>query len=162
ADAGVVALIEGCADDGVRAHADAGLAGVGLGAGVAVRAGRPVRLGRVRARAGRRLTSVGYVELIEGAAAEEFGARADARPARVGLGASITVVAGAAVRRGRVGAGAVGRVTNAGVVALIERAADDGVRARAHARLAGVGLRTGVAVRAGRPVGLLGIRARAG
>src|SRR5207245_3289506 len=102
------------------------------------------------------------VALLRAGADDGVPPRAVAGLAGVGLGASISVGAGAAVRLGRVGAGAVGRVTNTGVVALIERAADDRVRARAHARLAGVGLRTGVAVRAGRPVGLLGIRARAG
>src|SRR5947207_2352557 len=162
AGAGVVALIERGADDGVRPDAGAGLAGVGLGAGIAVGAGGAVRRGRVGAGPVGRVTNTSVVALIEGGADDGVPALADTCPAGVGLGASVAVVAGAAVRRGRVGAGAVGRVTNAGVVALIERAADDGVRARAHARLAGVGLRTGVAVRAGRPVGLLGIRARAG
>src|SRR5207245_7469700 len=101
------------------------------------------------------------VALLRAGADDGVPPDAGAGLAGVGLGAGIAVVAGAAVRLGRVGACAVGRVTNTGVVALIERAADDGVRARTGARLAGVGLRARVAVRAGRAVGLLRVRARA-
>ncbi len=50
-------------------------------------------------------------------------------------------------------------VAGADVVALIERRADHRVRAGAGARLAGVGLRAGVAVVAGRAVRLVRIRA---
>ena len=46
----------------------------------------------------------------------------------------------------RVRAGAVGGIAGAGVVALVARRADDGVRAGARAALAGVGLSAGVAV----------------
>src|SRR5213078_1992620 len=112
ADAGDVALIERAADDRVGTGADARLAGVALRAGAAVVAGRPVRRGRVGAGPVGRVTNTSVVALIEGGADDGVPALADTCPAGVGLGASIAVVAGAAVRRGRVGAGAVGRVTN--------------------------------------------------
>src|SRR5439155_15320037 len=149
ADAGVVALIEGCADDGVRPDAGAGLAGVGLGAGVTVCAGAAVRLGRVGAGAARRIADAGDVALIERAADDRVGTGADARLAGVALGAGAAVVAGRPVWPVGVGAGAASRVADAGDVALIEGGADDGVRPHAGAGLAGVGLGAGIAVGAG-------------
>src|SRR5206468_2387778 len=59
-----VTLVRGGAYDGVRASADAGLARVGLGAGVAVVAGRIVSLGRVRARSSCLATSANVMALI--------------------------------------------------------------------------------------------------
>src|SRR4029077_2344409 len=53
AGARIVALVSGGADDGARAGADAGLAGVGAGAGIAVVARGAVRLRRPGAHAGR-------------------------------------------------------------------------------------------------------------
>src|SRR5207302_1482105 len=71
----IVALAEGGADDGVRADAGAGLAGVGLGAGVSVRAVAAVRLGRVGAAAARGMAGARDVALIEGGA--DDGVRPD-------------------------------------------------------------------------------------
>src|SRR5206468_8970333 len=53
-----------------------------------------------------------------------------------------------------------GRITSAGKVALVRGGADDGVAARAHPALAGVGLRAGIAVVARAAVGLRRVRAR--
>src|SRR5207244_3083264 len=81
----------------------------------------------------------------------------DAAPvlAGVGLRAGVAVVAGSEERRvGRRRAHAGGGVAGAGVVALVRRA-DHRVRADAAPVLAGVGLRAGVAVVAGRAVGLV-------
>src|SRR5205823_2453067 len=133
ADAGDVALIEGGADDGVRPHAGAGLAGVGLGAGIAVGAGGAVRRGRVGAGPGGRIAGAGVVALIEGGADDGVRPDAGAGLAGVALGAGVAVAAGRAVGLVRVGAGAVGRITGAGVATLIERSADDGIRAGAGA-----------------------------
>src|SRR5207249_1095598 len=154
--AGDVALIEGGADDGVRPDAGAGLAGVGLGAGIAVRAGAPVRLVRVGADAARRIAGARDVALIEGGADDGVRPRADARLAGVALRASAAVVAGRAVGLVWGGAGAARRITDAGDVALVERAADDRVRPRTGAGLAGVALRASVAVAAGGTVRLGG------
>src|SRR5438132_559736 len=87
-----------------------------------------------------------------GLADHRIASGARSRLAGVGLGAGVAVGAGAAVRLGRVGAGAARRIADAGDVALIERAADDRVGTGADARLAGVALRAGAAVVAGRPV----------
>src|SRR5205823_3383850 len=54
------------------------------------------------------------------------------------------------------------RVARPRVVTLVGCGADDGVPARAHAALAGVGPRAGVPIGAGAAVGLGGVRARAG
>src|SRR5262249_5562434 len=133
AAAGVVALIEGGADDGVRPHAGAGLGGVGRGEGGTVGAGAAGRLARGRAGAARRMASAGVVALIEGGADDGVCPHAGAGVAAVGLGAGVTVGAGAAVRLARVRAGAARRIAGAGVVALIEGGADDGVRPHAGA-----------------------------
>ena len=70
----IVTLIGGRADDGRRADARAGMAGVRLRAGVTVIAGRAVRLRAARAGAGRRVTGPCVVALI-GRRADD-GARA--------------------------------------------------------------------------------------
>ena len=85
-------------------------------------------------------------------AGDRVRARARARLAGVGLRARVAVVARGAVRRGGVGARARRRVARARDVALVARGARHGVRARARAGLAGVGLRARVAVVAGRAV----------
>jgi len=89
-------------------------------------------------------------------------ARAHAHLTRVGLRARVAVVARAPVGLGGVRAGAGRRVARPRVVTLVGRGADDGIRARAHATLAGVGVRAPVAVVARAPVGLGGVRACAG
>src|SRR5207249_1696622 len=110
----------GGADDGVAAGAHAALAGVGLGAGVAVVAGGAVGLGRVGP-----------------------GGGAGLRAVRRGA-----VVRRRSSTRDRAGPdGVVGGVVPAA-------GADDGVAARAHAALAGVGLGAEIAVVAGGAVGL--------
>src|SRR5439155_274235 len=162
ADAGDVALIERAADDRVGTGADARLAGVALRAGAAVVAGRPVWLVGVGAGAARRVADAGVVALFEGGADDGVRPDAGAGLAGVALGAGVAVAAGRAVGLVRVGAGAVGRITGAGVVTLIERSAEDGIRAGAGAGLAGVGLGAGVAVAAGRAVGLARVGAGAG
>src|SRR5262249_2701303 len=156
AGTGVVALIEGFTDDRVVAGAGPGLAGGRLVAGHAV------GLLGVGADTARRVTDAGDVALIEGGADNGVRRHAGAGLAGVGLGAGIAIAAGAAVRLLRIGAGAARRVTDPGVVALIERGADDRAGPDAGARLAGVALRAGVAVVGGRAGGLVGVGAGAG
>src|SRR5204862_363071 len=74
AGAGIMALVQSGAGDGVRAGADSGLAGIGLRAFIAVIAGRAVGLRWVRADAGRRIARAGYVTLIGGGAIRIAGA----------------------------------------------------------------------------------------
>src|SRR5439155_279100 len=159
---GVVTLIRRRADDGVPARARTCLAGVRARARAVVVAGRAVRLGRVRARAGRRVARADVVALVLGGAGDGIRAGAGAGLARVGPRARAVVVARRAVRLGWVRAHAGRRVARADVVALVLGSAGDGVRAGARAGLAGIGARAGVAVVARRAVRLCGVRAHAG
>src|SRR5207249_878159 len=132
ANAGDMTLIEGRAEDGVRAGARRSVAGGGGGAGVAVIARGSVGGVRVRADARARVANAGDMTLIEGRA--EGGVRAGARPglAGVGLGAGVAVIARGSVGGVRVRADARARVANTGDMALIEGRAEDGVRAGAR------------------------------
>src|SRR5205807_459839 len=138
AGAGVVALVRR-ADHRVRPDAAPVLAGVGLGAGVAVVTGRAVGLVcRLRAQAGGGVAGAGVVALVRRA---DHRVRPDAAPvlACVGLRAAVAVAAfpsAALVRSRRAHAG--GGVAGAGVVALVRRA-DHRVRPDAAPVLAGVG-----------------------
>src|SRR5439155_13131951 len=73
--------------------AAAGLAGVGLRAGVAVVARRPVGLGRVRAEAARRIADARDVALVLGGADDRVAAGAGAGLAGVGPGTGVAVAA---------------------------------------------------------------------
>src|SRR5439155_1303340 len=158
----VVTLVGCGADDGVPARAHAALAGVGSRAGVVVVARASVGLDGVRARARGRVAGARVVTLVGCGADDGVPARARAAPAGVGSRAGGAVVARAPVGldRGRARAGC--RVVGPGFVTLVGRGADDGIGARAHATLAGVGVRARVAVVARAPVGLGGVRACAG
>src|SRR5262249_57041654 len=102
ADAGLVTLVKGGADDGVRPRADARLAGVGLRAGVTVVAGAAVRLGRIGAGAARRIADARLVALVEGCTDDRRST--DAAPSLAGIAQQrgVGVEGGAAVGRGRV------------------------------------------------------------
>src|SRR5205823_3104261 len=104
--------------------AGAGGAGIALRARVAVVAGCPLGLGRIRADTGRGVTLARQVTLIERRADDRVPPRAAAGLAHVCARATAAVLAGGAVRLLRVGAGAARRVTLAEVVALIEGRAD--------------------------------------
>src|SRR5437667_112477 len=162
ARADVVALVLGGAGDGVRAGAGAGLARIGVRAGVAVVARRAVRLCGVRAHAGRRVARPHAVALILGGAGDRIRAGARAGLAGIGARAGVAVVARRAVRLGGVGAHAGRRVALPAAVELFLRGAADRIRAPAAARFARIGVRAGVAVVAGRAVRLRGVGAHAG
>src|SRR2546428_727340 len=155
ARSGGVALIERGADHRVDAQAAPVLASVGLRAGVAVVAGRAVGLvRRRRAHAGGGVAGAGVVALVRRAdRSEERRAGTERRsrwlPDHDDKDAGRGVGPG---RRRRAHAG--GGVAGAGVVARVRRAAD-GLRCAAAPFLASVGLRAGVAVVAGRAVGLV-------
>src|SRR5205823_3764027 len=95
--------------------------------------------------AGRRVAGVDRAGVAV-AAADGRAADAASLSAALVLAARVAVVARGAVLGGRVGAQAGGRVTHAGVVALVRRAAGDGRAALALPGLAGVALRAQVAV----------------
>src|SRR5207244_7495133 len=121
----------------VRARAEAGRAGVGLRAGVAVVARRSVELGGTAADARRGIADAGGMALVGGGARDGVGAHADARLAGVGLRAGAAVVARRSVELGGIAADARRGVAGAGGVALVGGGARDGVGAHAGARLGG-------------------------
>src|SRR5439155_197312 len=150
----VVTLVGRGADDGVPARAHTHLARVGLRAGVPVVAGAAVGLESGRAPGRGRVARPGVVALVGRGADDGVPARARALLSRVDLGVGVAVVAGVAVGLGGVRARAGSRVARPRVVTLVGCGADDGVPARAHATLAGVGPRAGVPIGAGAAVGL--------
>src|SRR5436309_3403562 len=130
-------------------------AAIADGAAVGVVAGGPVLSGGIATGPRRGIARPGGVARVERGADDRVGAHAAPVLAGVGLRAGVAVVAGRAVglvRRRRAHAG--GGVAGAGVVALVRRA-DHRARSDAAPVLAGVGLRAGVAVVAGRAVGLV-------
>src|SRR5207247_5487319 len=114
----------------VRAGAHARLAGVGLGAGIAVTAARAVGLRRIRARPGGRVAGAGVVALVLGDADDGGAGGANAHLAALTGGASVAVAAGGTVRHPDVvDAGhRIARVDRAGV-AVVDDGRDPGMRA---------------------------------
>src|SRR2546426_964453 len=99
-----MALIARTARDRIRACANAGLASVGLRAGIAVVTDRSIGSLRVGASARRRVAGAGDVALIRRDAQDRVRACADARLARVGLRAGVAVVARGSIGSLRIGA----------------------------------------------------------
>jgi hypothetical protein len=159
AGAGVVALIERHAHDGVGPGACPQLTGIGLGAGIAVIASAAIRLVRIRTNARRRIADADVMALVERRARNGIGARTRARLTRIGLRARIAVVANDAIGLVWIRANARHRIACARIVALIERHAHDGVGPGACPRLTRIGLGTGVAVVAGRTIGFVRVAA---
>src|SRR5438552_17132425 len=123
ADARVVALIGGAADDRLAARAGARLARVVPRARIPVVACGAVGLRGIGADTRRRVANPRLVALIGGAADDRLAARAGARLARVRPRARVPVVACSAVGlRGR-GAGTRRRLADARLVALVGGAA---------------------------------------
>ena len=143
----IVTLILWRASDPVAAGTGAGLAGIGARACVAIIAGRPVCLGRVRAHPGRRVTDAGRMALVAGCTHHGIAADAGAALAGIGQRAGISVVATSAIRLRGTTTGSSRWVADAHVVALITGAgATYRVGTHTHASLASVGLCAGVAV----------------
>src|SRR5262249_46168032 len=104
-----VTLIRRRADHGVGAHAHARLARVGLGARVALVAGRACGRGGVGALPGRRVTGPGGVTLVGGGTADvgaELAVPASPHTGAAGVvhGRRVAVVAGGTVGRRGIGA----------------------------------------------------------
>ena len=159
----------GLAESGLEvAEVVRAVGGVGNAVGVAG-ARRSFQLaGRVAAVAGRHAAVVALLSgFLHAVAADRAArARADSRQAGVGRGAGVGVVTARSVGLRRIVADAGLRIAGTGVVALVERSADDRVAARAGAALAGVGLGAAVEVVArvaiGGHVGVAGSSAVAG
>src|SRR5439155_17259148 len=92
--------------------------------------------------------------LVERRADDGIAARAGRVLTAIARSAEVAVVARRAVGGVRVGALAGGGVARAGVVALVERRADDGIAARAGPVLTAIARSAEVAVVARRAVGL--------
>src|SRR5205823_1580774 len=146
-----LALVRAGAAHRVRACTSTALTGVGLRTRVAVVAADAVGLGH-GALASRRIAGLA---LVRTSAAHRVRACASTALTGVGLGTRVAVVAADAVGLGH-GALASRRVVG---LALVRAGAGHRVGARAHPALAGVGLRTRVAVVAGHAVRLRWVRA---
>lgn len=117
-----------------------------MGARVNIVAGAAVDLGGIRAIAGRWIADTRHVALAVGGTCHRTPAHTTAGLAGIGEGAGVRVVAAASVRFNGVGAAPGGRVADAGIVALTNGCARDGVASYANAILAGIGQRASVRV----------------
>src|SRR5206468_1067921 len=140
--------------DRVRSRTGAALTGVGPGTGVRIVAGGTVGLRGFGADAAARIADTGHVALIARRAHHRVGAHAPPALTGVALRAPVGIVAHNAVLLGRVRAEAGGVIAGAGRVALIGRAARDGVATHAGPGLTDVAAGAGVAVGAGGAVRL--------
>ncbi len=152
AHAGFVALVGRRADDRIGARARTRLTRIGLRASIVIAASRTIGDIRVGTRTCGGVARSGDVALIERRADDRIGAIARAIGARIRLRTSIAVIACRAFRGLRIGAHARRRIARSGDVALIGRRADDRIGARARTGLAGIRLRTRVAVVACRSI----------
>lgn len=100
--------------------------------------------------------------LVLRSAKDRTRSEANAGDTRIGLRTSVVVVAIRPIGDGRIGASARCRIARTSDMALVERRANDGIRARASARLACIRLRTGIAICARRSVIGVGIVASSG
>jgi hypothetical protein len=138
-------VVEGSADQGIRAGTDSGLAGVGLGAQIAVITRRTVGFLWIRANPSGGIADALIVALVECSADHWIRANADSGLAGVGLGAQIIVIARCPLVCGRVRAEPGRGIAHADVMTLIS-GADDRIGADTDSGLAGVGLGTEVTV----------------
>jgi len=153
ADAGVVALIEGDAGDGIATRAGSRDAGVKLSAEIAVVAWRAVGGSGIRAGAGGGIAYARVMTLVGGGADDGDGADAGAIAANICPCAEVAIIAWCAIGRGGIRAQPGGGITDAGVVALVDCRAGDGVATGAGSSLAGIRQRACIAVVTGGSVG---------
>jgi hypothetical protein len=151
--ASVVTLIQWGTHDWVCSCADTSLAGIGLGASVAVIAGIAVVLGRIGADSGCRNADTSIMALIQRGTHNRIRAGTDASLAGIGLGAEIPVVAGCSVDFVRIRAQAADGIADPGIVALVQGGADHRIRPNTRAGLAGVSLGAEIQVVAACTVG---------
>ena len=152
-------LVQGRADDRIRASARRVLAGIRLCTGIAIATRSSVAGGWIGALTRHGVAGACEVTLILRRAND--GARAHTGPilARIRLCAGVSVGAGEPVGSVRVRAEAARSVARTGDVTLIERSANDRIPTNASTRLARVGEGALIAVIAGRSIRLLGVDA---
>ena len=130
-----------------RIGADAGstLTGVGLRAGITVVTRSAVRLGRIRTDARAWIARPCVVTLVAGGAGL-WSSGACSIATNIARRTEIAVVAGSAVRLGRIRTHACARITRAGVMTLIGCRASNRIGARANSRLTAISLRASVPI----------------
>jgi len=155
-------LIERCAGHriGPRAHTD--LARIRLRTRIAIIAVRPIRGIGIAASARRRITRPRNMALIKRRTSNRVCPSTSTRLTRIRLRTSIAVIAARPIIRIGIAASAGRRITRPRNMALIERQTRDRIRPRATTRLAGVGLRTSIAISTYGTVWRVGIVANAG
>src|SRR5207302_582789 len=120
-----------------------------------------VRLRWLRTNARRGAAGADVVALVQCSAHDRIGPRTRAALTGIVLRTGVAIVTGRAVRFGGVRAGAIRRITSAGVVTLIRGSTDNWVPARTRTVQARVGRRACVAIVTGRAVRLGRVRAGA-
>ncbi len=162
ANAGIVALVERGAYDRIGPHTRACLACIRFRARIAVITGRTIGFARIGAHSGDGVANARIVALIERRAYDGIGPGTRAGLAGIGLRASIVVIACRAIGFARIGAHTRHGIADPRVVALVERGAYDRIGPGTRAGLAGIRLRTGIAVITGRTIGFARIGAHSG
>src|SRR5437773_1396099 len=100
-------LIERGADDWIGAETGPCLSRIGLRTGIAIATRRAVRIVRVRAEAGRRITSPDVVTLVESGTNDRVTPHAATVLTAVGLRAGVAIATHRAVQRIGIGTGSV-------------------------------------------------------
>jgi len=145
-------LIQGCTYDRVGAYTAARLAGVGLGASIAVITGRSVGLDWIRTDSSTGIANTCIVTLIERRTNHGIGSGTGARLASIGLSTQVAIVASRSIRLGGIRADPATRVADTNVVALTLGYANNRIGSAAATCLTGVGLGTQITIIAERPV----------
>jgi hypothetical protein len=156
-----VALIGSHTRDGIGSGTSTSLATIRLRAQIIVIASGAVGFVGIGAHTRGRIACSYVVALIQSRARNGIGSGTSASTARIGLRASIAVIANSAVGLVGIGAHAVHRIANTGVVALIQSRTNDGHCAGTCSRLAGIHLRAAIAVIAHGSIGFRRIGAHA-
>lgn len=139
-------LVTGRANHGIAADTDAVLAGIGLGAGVAVVAGRAIRGRGIRTCPGGGIAGSRNMALVERGTDDRSASGTGARLAGIANRAKIAIVACRPVRLGRVRAEAGGRVAGPGNMTLVAGHANHRIGTGANTTLAGIYLSAKVAI----------------
>lgn len=143
---GDMALIARRADDWRSGETCSLLTAIADGTGITISTRRVVRLGRIRAQAGRWITDSGVMTLIAGDTDHRGAACANTGLACIRRRTRVAVVAGAAICFGWVRADPGVGIADASVMTLVACGTNNRVIASTDALLASIGLCTGVTV----------------
>src|SRR5574341_556469 len=143
---GDMALIARRADDWRSGETCSLLTAIADGTGITISTRRVVRLGRIRAQAGRWITDSGVMTLVAGDTDHRGVASTDALLASIGLCTGVTVVTSGTVSLCRIGTKPIGGIAYPYYMTLVERGADDRRAGYTSATLASIILSTSVTV----------------